>query len=93
MSKLRSGLVILVDILLSIALLLIYYIDQMINGTMYYFGLIFDNGWAQPYLLLSRISVILIIAAIFMISSVELPISAFKEKNQQESSKPRKSIT
>jgi hypothetical protein len=79
-SKPRSALVILVEVLLSIALLLIYYIDQMINGTLYYFGLILDNGWAQPYFLLSRISVILIIAAIFMISSVELPISVFKEK-------------
>jgi heme/copper-type cytochrome/quinol oxidase subunit 3 len=81
MSKLRIGLVILVDTLLFIALILIYYIDQMVNGTLYYFGLIFDNGWAQPYYLLSRISVILIIAAIIMISSVELPVSAFKEKN------------
>jgi heme/copper-type cytochrome/quinol oxidase subunit 3 len=81
MSKLRIGFVILVDVLLFIALILIYYIDQMVNGTLYYFGLIFDNGWAQPYYLLSRISVILIIAAIIMISSVELPVSAFKEKN------------
>jgi hypothetical protein len=81
MSKLRIGFVVLVDVLLFIALILIYYIDQMVNGTLYYFGLIFDNGWAQPYYLLSRISVILIIAAIFMISSVELPVSAFKEKD------------
>jgi hypothetical protein len=59
---------------------MIYYVDQMVNGTLYYFGLIFDNGWAQPYYLLSRLSVILIIAAILMISSAELPISALKEK-------------
>ena len=81
MSKLRIGFVILVDVLLFIALILIYYIDQMVNGTLYYFGLIFDTGWAHPYYLLSRISVILIIAAIFMIFSVGLPASAFKEKN------------
>jgi heme/copper-type cytochrome/quinol oxidase subunit 3 len=81
MSKLRIGLVILVDTLLFIALILIYYIDQMVNGTLYYYGLISDIGWLQPYYLLSRISVILIIAAIIMISSVELPVSAFKEKN------------
>ena len=80
MSKARIGVVILVDVLLLIALILIYQIDQMVNGTLYYFGLIFDNGWAQPYYLLSRISVIAVIVAIFMISSVELPISIFKEK-------------
>ena len=80
MSKARIGVVILVDVLLLIALILIYQVDQMVNGTLYYFGLIFDNGWAQPYYLLSRISVIAVIVAIFMISSVELPISIFKEK-------------
>jgi heme/copper-type cytochrome/quinol oxidase subunit 3 len=81
MSKLRISIVVLVDFLLFIALILIYYIDQMVNGTLYYFGLIFDNGWAQPYYQLSRLSAILVIVAIFMISSVELPISAFKEKD------------
>jgi heme/copper-type cytochrome/quinol oxidase subunit 3 len=80
MSRLRIGFVILTDVLLIIALIMIYYVDQMVNGTLYYFGLIFDNGWAQPYYLLSRLSVILIIAAILMISSAELPISALKEK-------------
>jgi len=79
MSKPRIGFVILVDVLLFIALILICYVDQMINGTLYYFGLIFDNGWAQPYFLLSRLSGVLIIAAILMISSVELPFSALKE--------------
>jgi heme/copper-type cytochrome/quinol oxidase subunit 3 len=80
MSRLRIGFVILTDVLLIIALIMIYYVDQMVNGTIYYFGLIFDNGWAQPYYLLSRLSVILIIAAILVISSVELPISVLKEK-------------
>ena len=84
MSKVRIGFVILTDVLLFIALILIYYIDQMVNGTLYYFGLISDSGWLQPYFLLSRISVILIIAAIIMMSSVELPISALKEENLQK---------
>ena len=81
MSKVRIGFVMLVDILLFIALILIYYIDRIVNGTLYYFGLISDKGWLQPYFLLSRISVILIIAAIIVIASVELPISALKEKD------------
>lgn len=81
MAKVRIGFVILVDILLFIALVLIYYIDQMINGTLCHFGLISDKGWLQPYFLLSKITVILIIAAIIMISSAELPISVLKEKD------------
>ena len=81
MAKIRICLIIFVDALLFIALVLIYYIDQMVNGTLYNFGLISDQGWLQPYLLLSRISVILIIAAIIVISSVLLPIPALKEEN------------
>jgi len=81
MSKVRIGFVIVVDVLLFIALILIYYVDQMVNGTLYYFGLISDQGWLQSYFLLSRISVILIIAAIIMISSVLLPTPALKEKD------------
>ena len=80
MSKLRAGFVIFADALLFTALIIVYYLDQMVNGTLYNFGLIFDSVWVQPYYLLSRLSVVLIIAAIFMISSVELPISALKEK-------------
>jgi hypothetical protein len=81
MSKIRICFIIFVDGLLFIALVLIYYIDQMVNATLYNFGLISDQGWLQPYFLLSRISAILIIAAIIVISSVLLPIPALKEEN------------
>jgi hypothetical protein len=83
MSKIRIGFIIFIDALLFIALVLIYYIDQMVNGTLYNFGLISDQGWLQPYFLLSRISVILIIASIIVISSVLLPIPALKEKKEK----------
>ena len=81
MSKIRIGVIILVDALLFIVLILMYYIDQIINGTLYYYGLIADIGWQQPFYVLFRLSVILIIAAIFSITSVELPISAFKDED------------
>ena len=80
MSKLRVGFIIFSDVLLFTALIMIYYLDQMVNGTLYYFGLIYDAGWAQPYYWLPRLSAALIIAAIIMVSSAELPISALKEK-------------
>jgi hypothetical protein len=59
---------------------MIYYVDEMTNGTLYHFGLIFDWGRVQPYYMFSRLTVILIIAAILMISSAQLPISSLKEK-------------
>jgi hypothetical protein len=84
MSKPRIVLVILVDLLLLTALVLIYQIDQMINSTLYYFGLIFDIAWAQPYFLLSRLGAIGIIVAIILFSAAELPIPAFEEKDQHQ---------
>jgi hypothetical protein len=80
-SKIRISIVLIVDILLAIALILIYNIDQMVNGTLYYYGLIADIGWMEPYRLLSRISAIAIILGIFLISAAELPISAFRDED------------
>ena len=81
MSKPRVAVVIFVDILLLISLFLIYQIDLLVNGTLYYYGLVFDIGWAQPYSLLSKLSAIGIIAAMIFITSAELPLSAFEDKN------------
>jgi len=82
-SKLRIALVALGDTFLLAALVLLLQIDQLVNGTLYYHGLIFSNAWAQPYLLMFRLCVILIIAAIIVISVVELPYPAFEEKPEK----------
>jgi len=37
---------------------MIYQIDQLVNGTLYYYSLISDVGWAQLYSLLSKLSAI-----------------------------------
>jgi hypothetical protein len=79
MSRLRVALVILGDAMLFIVVILLLQIDQLVNGTLYSYGLIFSNDWAQPYWLLMRISVALIVVAIFLISMVELPHPAFQE--------------
>ena len=79
MSRLRVALVILGDVMLLVAVILLLQIDQLVNGTLYNYGLVFSSDWAQPYWLLIRVSLILIIVAIFLISVVELPHPAFQE--------------
>ena len=79
MSRLRVALVILGDAMLFITLILLLQIDQLVNGTLYSYGLDFSNDWAQPYWLLFRLSLVLIVVAIFLISVVELPHPAFQE--------------
>jgi len=79
MSRLRVALVILGDVMLFIVMILLLQIDQLVNSTLYSYGLVFSNDWAQPYWLLMRVSLALIVVAILLISVVELPHPAFQE--------------
>jgi hypothetical protein len=79
MSRLRVALVILGDVMLFIAVILLLQIDQLVNSTLYSYGLVFSSDWAQPYWLLLRVSLFLFVAVIFLISVVELSHSAFQE--------------
>jgi hypothetical protein len=82
-SRLRVALVLLGDAMLVVALVLITQIDKLINETLYSFGLQFSLDWAQPYWFLLRVSMISIVAAILLISVVELPVPAFQERNEK----------
>ncbi len=81
-SKLRIAMVLLGDAMLCVALVLIVQIDNLVNSTLYNFGLSFSDAWAQPYWLMLRLSMVLIVASIFVISVVELPYPAFEEKEE-----------
>jgi len=79
MSKLRASLITLGDIMLGIVLILLIQIDKLVNDTLYGYGLTFSTEWAQPYWLMLRISLLLIVVTIFIISVVELPQPSFRE--------------
>ena len=83
LSRLRVALVVLGDAMLCVALVLITQIDKLVNETLYGFGLQFSLDWAQPYWLMLRVSMVSIVAAIFLISVVELPVPAFQEKREE----------
>ncbi len=87
MSRLRVALVLLGDAMLCVAIVLIVQIDQLVNGTLYSYGLVFNDSWAQPYGLMLKVSLILIVAAIILISVVELPYPAFQEKAEEAEQK------
>lgn len=48
-SKIRVLVILFVDLLLVIALVLLFQIDKLVNGTLYEYGLTFSSGWAEPY--------------------------------------------
>jgi hypothetical protein len=80
LSKARVALVILGDAMLVVAIILLLEIDKLVNGTPYDYGLVFNDNWAQPYWLMFRVTLALIVVAIILISVVELPYPSFEEK-------------
>jgi hypothetical protein len=80
MSKARAALVVLGDTVLIGAVVLLLEIDKLINGTLYNYGLDFSYDWAQPYWLMFRVTLVLIVVAVILISVVELPYPAFEDK-------------
>lgn len=53
---------------------------SVVNGTLYNYGLEFSYDWAQPYWLMFRVSLVLIVVAVVLISVVELPHPAFEDR-------------
>jgi len=84
MSKLRAALVVLGDAMLIAAVALLLEIDKLVNSTLYNYGLVFSYDWAQPYWLMIRATLALIVIAIILISVVELPYPAFEERTEEE---------
>ncbi len=81
-SGLRVTFVVFVDAILFAVFALLLAIDRIVNNTLYDYGLVFSDNWAQPYWLMLRASMGLTVASIFLISIVELPHSIFDEKTE-----------
>jgi hypothetical protein len=83
MSRRRVALAILGDALLLVVIILLFQIDQLVNGTLYGYGLVFSNDWAQPYWLLMRVSLALIIVAVILITLWSSHTPRFKKTKQK----------
>jgi predicted metalloenzyme YecM len=77
------ALVLLGDAMLCLATFLISQIDKLANSTLYNYGLIFSDAWAQSYWLMLIVCMVVIIATIFLISVVELPYPAFEDDEKK----------
>lgn len=80
-SKPRVAIVIVADLLLFTAVVMLSMLDRIVHSTLYSYGLIFSDAWAQPYWLLFRVSLVAIMVAILLFSVVELPVPAFQEND------------
>ena len=83
MSKARAAIVIIGDAVLIAVVAVLLEIDKLINVTLYDYGLGFSNDWAQPYWLMFRAALVLIVVSIIIISIIELPYPAFEEKTEE----------
>jgi hypothetical protein len=79
-SKMRALVILSADVMLVVALVLLFQIDKLVNSTLYNYGLTFNAAWADPYWAMLRSCLFLIIIAIIIISVVELPYPSFEKK-------------
>ena len=64
--------VIIADVFLFTVFALMLFIDSLVNGTLYHFGLQFSRNWAYWYQIYFDLEIALIVASIFLISALEL---------------------
>lgn len=67
----RAAIVMFLDTLLVIALICLFFLDKLVNGILYDYGLVFSYGWAEPYWLWMRTSMTLIGIVVFTLSALE----------------------
>jgi hypothetical protein len=84
MSKIRLALILMADGMLIAVLVLLLQIDRIVNGTLYSYGLVFSNDWAQPYWLAFRVSLGLLIVVLLLVTIVELPGPIFQKEALEE---------
>jgi hypothetical protein len=82
--KIRAAIVIVLDAMLIAVLFLLSYIDKLVNGTLYRYGLVFSIEWAEPYWLMMKTSMALIAVAFSILTILELPYPALKKKSAHE---------
>jgi hypothetical protein len=67
----RASIVIAIDAMLIVALILLFALDTAVHGMLYDYGLVFSHAWAEPYWLIMRTSMTLIVLAIVILSVLE----------------------
>lgn len=78
----RASVVIVVDAMLIEALILLLDLDTMVHNMLYDYGLVFSRAWAEPYWLIMRTSMALIVVAIVVLSILEFVYPLFVKKPQ-----------
>lgn len=69
------------DAMLIVVLVLLSYIDKLVHGTLYNYRLVFSVEWADPYWMMMRTSMILIVIVILILSILDLPYPSLKKKS------------
>lgn len=80
LNRKRAAIIVLCDALLIASVVLFLQSDLIVNGTLYYYGLIADSAWLVPYQCFFKVVLLLVVAVIFIIAMLELPTPAFESK-------------
>jgi len=78
-ARLRAVVVIALDAMLAAVLVLLSYIDKLVHGTLYNYGLVFNAEWAEPYWIMMKASMALIAIVIWILTILDLPYRPSKK--------------
>lgn len=68
----RASVFISLNAMLIMALISLFLLDNLINGLLYDFGLVFSLTWAEPYWLMMRTSMVMIVVVFFVFCALEI---------------------
>jgi flagellar biosynthesis protein FlhB len=84
---LKASFVIFIDAILIAALILLSVLDMLVHGMLYDYGLVYSDAWAQPYWLLMRTTIVLIVIAVVILSVLEFVYPLLLKKSEKDETK------
>jgi len=68
----RVSIFIILNAMLVIALISLFFLDKLVNEFLYNYGLVFSLTWAEPYWLMMRTSMVLIAIVVLIFCALEI---------------------
>jgi len=68
----RASIIIILNAILISALISMFLVDKLVNELLYDYGLVFSLNWAEPYWLMMRTSMAMIVIVIVVFTLLEI---------------------
>jgi outer membrane biosynthesis protein TonB len=91
-NKARTATSIIVVASLFVVFAMLLAINQLVNVTLYDYGLQYSLNWSNPYVLYLDLAILLVIIDVFLVGIVEIAYPALKNEEPERNSPSTKSV-